>query len=262
MHVSNFINNEDYNNYLDNFIKLYKTRPIKNNKGGMLFQHMFFVHIILKKINPSCVIESGVFKGQSTWLIKNTLPKCKVISLDIDLRQREYINEKVDYKNQDFSKLNFKDTKNTLLFLDDHINHYERIKDAYFYGIKHVILEDNYKIYDPKKDFYTLDHILNNEGFIHTPSFKSYLKTFYLFSKMMIKKILSKNYNCEHDLLEIKGRIRDVCKKNSNLENIKNVIDFYFIFPNIKDKIISSIKNNIFEIEMSKYNFLTYVKLK
>ena len=53
--------------FLDDFISLYEKRPIKYNKGGMLFTHMFYFYLILKNLKPELIIESGVFKGQSTW---------------------------------------------------------------------------------------------------------------------------------------------------------------------------------------------------
>ena len=34
---------------LDNFIPIYESRPIKNNKGGMQFSSMFYFFFILKK---------------------------------------------------------------------------------------------------------------------------------------------------------------------------------------------------------------------
>ena len=92
---------------LKKFSKIYKNRPIKNNKGGMRFEHMFATYFMLKKINPPVVIESGVYKGQSTWLIEKALPKSKIISIDIKLDQREYISKKVNYSNIDFKYQNF-----------------------------------------------------------------------------------------------------------------------------------------------------------
>ena len=35
-------------NELGNFIQLYEKRPIKNNKGGMGFNNMFYFYFILK----------------------------------------------------------------------------------------------------------------------------------------------------------------------------------------------------------------------
>ena len=60
----------------------------------MIFSHMFATYFILRKINPPFVMESGVFKSQSTWLIEKTLPNTKILSIDIDLNQREYISKK------------------------------------------------------------------------------------------------------------------------------------------------------------------------
>ena len=57
---------EEIKNELDNFIQIYSERPIKKNDFGMKFPHMFACYFILKKINPEFVIESGVYKGQST----------------------------------------------------------------------------------------------------------------------------------------------------------------------------------------------------
>ncbi len=71
---------------LYNFYEIYKNRPIQKNQGGMFFAHMFALHFILKKINPELVVESGIFKGQSSWLIENTLPKAKIISIDLNLK--------------------------------------------------------------------------------------------------------------------------------------------------------------------------------
>ena len=60
---------------------------------------------MLKKKNPKNVIESGIWKGQGTWLIENTLPNATIFSIDIDLSIREYISEKVRYFEKDFNEI-------------------------------------------------------------------------------------------------------------------------------------------------------------
>jgi len=108
-------------NYLDEFNKLYKNRPIKSNKGGMMFPQMFGLFYILKILKPKFVVESGIWKGQSTWLIEKVLHNAKVISIDVKLDKREYISKSknVTYTNKDFKSLNFKNfsKKNSLVFL-------------------------------------------------------------------------------------------------------------------------------------------------
>ena len=75
--VPNQWNNSEIIKYLDEFIELYKERPIKDNSGGMKFPHMFALFFFLKTLRPDFVVESGIFKGQSTWLIEKTLPNAK-----------------------------------------------------------------------------------------------------------------------------------------------------------------------------------------
>ena len=98
---------KDIINYLDEFCELYKKRPIRDNSGGTKFPHMFGLFYILKKLNPKFVIESGVWKGQSTWLIEKTLPKAKIFAIDVKLNKREYISKSknVVYSNTDFKFL-------------------------------------------------------------------------------------------------------------------------------------------------------------
>tara|TARA_B100000963_G_scaffold186448_1_gene162102 strand:- start:27185 stop:27976 length:792 start_codon:yes stop_codon:yes gene_type:complete len=258
----NFIIKSEIDKGLDDFLKLYKKRPIKNNKKGMLFQHMFFTYLILKKVNPSKVIESGIFRGQSTWLIKKTLPNAKLIAIDIDLNQRKFIDNSVEYLSSDFSEINFNDTNNTLLFLDDHVNHYERIRDAYFCGIKNIILEDNYMPLDKKTDFYTLNHILNKSDFIHKPGILSLFKTYLNFNKILLKKIFVKDYNSNKDLANMNYRIRDVKYNINHHENLKKIINFYFIFPKLNLNILKNEDKKDYNNEFSTYNYLTFLKLK
>ena len=151
---------------LNIFKELYKKRPIEKNLHGMMFAHMFATYFILKKINPSFVIESGVYKGQSTWLIENTLPNCEILAIDIDLSKRKYISKNVNYSDKDFKYHDFSSIpENTLVFFDDHVNHYERIQQAKFFNIKNIILEDNYS--KNSGDFYTIKHSYQNLGFNH-----------------------------------------------------------------------------------------------
>ena len=63
---------------------------------------MFSLYFILKKIRPNFVIESGIYRGQSTWLIEKTLPKTKILSIDPNLDNRIYISKKAKYSKLDF----------------------------------------------------------------------------------------------------------------------------------------------------------------
>ncbi len=238
------------------FEKLYEQRPIKNNIHGMRFQHMFATYFILKKLKPSFVIESGVFRGQSTWLIENTLPQANILSIDIDLSQRIYISKKAKYSNIDFKDHNFSNLpEDTLVFLDDHVNHYERLKQAKFFNIKKIILEDNY--IEEKGDFYTINHAINNKGFNHNFTKLSLLKTFLIFTNELVKKFFIKNYIFKLD--KIKFRLRDHPPNQNDFKNIEKNIKTYFEFPNLSYIIDRNL--NLSKQELESYNHLTYIEL-
>ena len=133
---------------IDDFLELYKKRPLVNNQGGMLSQHCLATYIFVKTLNPKYIIESGIFEGQSTWLLENTCPNSKIISIDPRLDYRKYISPTVEYKTEDWSLIDFSniDISNTICFFDDHQNAVERIKSAVNRGFKYLIFEDNYPI--------------------------------------------------------------------------------------------------------------------
>jgi len=152
--------------HIIDFIKLYEKRPLLNNNGGMKAQHMFWVYFILKTLNPDVIIESGIWHGQSTWLIENVCPLAKIISIDPNLNYRKYISDKVDYRTKDFNEhdwtneLGIETCKNTLAFIDDHQNNYFRLFHAYTHNIGHIIFEDNYPT--SNGDVLSLKKILSN----------------------------------------------------------------------------------------------------
>ena len=68
------------------------------------------------------LIESGVWKGQTTWLIKNVLKNSKIFSIDIDLSQRDLIYKNVKYLEKDITKYNWSKldkNKTCLLYTSD-----------------------------------------------------------------------------------------------------------------------------------------------
>ena len=254
-------------NELEKFIQLYEKRPIKNNKGGMEFNNMFYFYLVLKNKEPSLVIESGVFKGQSTWLIENTLPKSEIISIDIDLSQREFISSKSNYSNIDFKFHDFsKIPDDTLVFFDDHVNHLDRLIESKFFNIKNIVLEDNYS--NNSGDFQTLKQIYNNNIFNHNPGILSLIKTSFIFNKIIINKIFKKNYFARKEIDKISKRIRDGYELK-NFDIIKNNISLYYEFPlsiynmfsNSEEQIKSIFPENIIkDINKGKSPF-TYLEL-
>ena len=156
--------NDKYLNLVEEFTDIYLSKPIKNNQGGMGFNHSFALFCILREENPSFVVESGVFKGQSTFIIENSLPDSQIISLDVNFDNLEYRSKNVEYLNTDFNSVNWSkyNTIDSVCFFDDHQNSLERLKEMKWWGFRRSIFEDNYPTNEG--DFYSLKQVQNKSG--------------------------------------------------------------------------------------------------
>ena len=67
---------------LEYFVHNIWCSEFNDNYGGMNAPDLFSFWFILEKYKPKIVIESGVWNGISTKLIRKTLPTSKIICLD------------------------------------------------------------------------------------------------------------------------------------------------------------------------------------
>lgn len=143
--------------FLD-FLEIYKKRPIRDNQGGLRSYGCFFLWYLLKEINPALVIESGVWRGQTTWLIGKAVPEAKIIAIDPETRYLIYLSRKATYTTEDFSNLEIPNDIDgpVVCFFDDHVNAYDRVLQSYSKGVKHIIFDDNY----PPSFYHTPEHHL------------------------------------------------------------------------------------------------------
>ncbi|MEI9996321.1 MAG: hypothetical protein WDM91_17115 [Rhizomicrobium sp.] len=134
-----------YDALFEEFFDIYKRRPITSNAGGMLLPHMFATWVFIRESEPEVVLESGIWRGQSTWLIEQAT-NADIISVDLELGNRAYISKRAKYVDIDFSHLDLSalpKTK-TVLFFDDHVNAFERLMQGRAWGFANFIFEDNY----------------------------------------------------------------------------------------------------------------------
>ncbi|KAK9148670.1 hypothetical protein Scep_007427 [Stephania cephalantha] len=148
---------------LEEFVPIYETRPIKNNVYGMGFDHSFGLWFITRWVQPDLMIESGAFKGHSTWVLRQAMPNTPILSItprhpEKYLRKGPaYVDENCTYfagkDFVDFGSVNWEsvlrkhgifDQNKVLVFFDDHQNEFKRLKQALNAGFKHLVFEDNY----------------------------------------------------------------------------------------------------------------------
>ena len=156
------------------FSRIYKKRPIKHNRHGMGVNHAFSLFFTLRKLRPTHVIESGVFRGQGTYLIRKTLgPQVHIYCID-PRTQRKVLAFRDSNPNTtyfmggtnftDFGSLPWKslipsldDRMNTLVVLDDHMSSIKRVQQMLMNDFTNLWYDDNWK--REKVDVYSFNTI-------------------------------------------------------------------------------------------------------
>ncbi|GGZ85774.1 hypothetical protein [Novosphingobium arvoryzae] len=163
------------------FLELYERRPIQQNQGGMGPTHLFGLYTLLRKIKPKFVIESGVYKGAGTWLIRSALPEAEIFCLDPKPASISWKDPQSHYLERDFACVDWSrhidDMSECLLFCDDHQNAIRRIQECLWFGVGYAVFEDNYPT--GKGDCYTLKTASEGGSFPIPDSFNSYERSDY-----------------------------------------------------------------------------------
>jgi len=122
-----------------------KTRPDKNQDGTTAVWKLKHLYEICEKLNPSLIIESGTFTGNSLWLFKKQNPSAKIHSYEINYGGLKWKDDTIKYHNYDIEidKGKYTPNDNDLIYFDDHQNQEKRLLWAYETGFKHVIFDDN-----------------------------------------------------------------------------------------------------------------------
>jgi len=296
-HKNSFIfEREELIDNFKKFLEIYQKRPIKNNYGGMRLAHCFAFYIFLKKIKPPLIVESGVFKGQGTWLIENICPDAEIICIDIYPHKRVYTSKKAKYYSKDFKYLDWSNIpENSLAFFDDHQNSVDRLIYAKWCGFKHLIFEDNMSA-EMGGDTYSLKKAFSNSGFAITYAknklFKDYFRKLFTSFKMETKKLsyglapklAQKLFNSPYYYYDL-NKFKDVIPNDVDGKLIDKNIEVYCEFPPIikdmnakyetdnpifsslddllqhcNEKTILDIRNDY--VEASSYGWICYAKLK
>lgn len=135
---------------LEEFVLIYETRPIKNNMFGMGFDHSFGLWFVARWLKPDLMIESGAFKGHSTWVLRQAMPDVPIISLSprhpakylkkgpayVDGNCTYYAGKEfVDFGSLDWKnvlkKHRISDLNRVMVFFDDHQNELKRYYTAF-----------------------------------------------------------------------------------------------------------------------------------
>jgi len=127
------------------FFEIYKNREKTDNTQGSGFHNAFWLYFIARLQNPDLIVESGVWKGHSSWLLSQACPQADLYGFDINLKQLQYHDLNAQMFEQDWQTFKFPafDKDRGLIFFDCHVNHAQRLIEAKAKGFKHILIDDN-----------------------------------------------------------------------------------------------------------------------
>jgi hypothetical protein len=156
---------------LDFFVNSVWDNSFSGNNGGMGAPDLFSLYFVLNKLKPKVVVESGVWNGISTKLIRKVLPESIIICLDPreipsggfkdDNKNTLYYlgNKFIDFKDLNLSNYSEKDI---LCFFDCHQNAYVRLKQCLEKRISNVFFNDNYPV--KCGSHFTIEHLIHGDN--------------------------------------------------------------------------------------------------
>lgn len=127
------------------FWTLIGNAPVKQKQGGNGFNGSLQLFAIARAIQPDFIVESGVFRGFTTWILRQACPKVRIVSFDPVHDQIRYRDPNGELHAHDWSAHDFKghDLAGALLFFDDHIDQARRILEAAERGARHLVFDDD-----------------------------------------------------------------------------------------------------------------------
>jgi len=162
---------------ISKFITLFAERPYHNNTGGSGFHNSFWIYLFTSSFQPDLIVESGVWKGHTSWLFNQAAPEAKILGFDINLKHLEFTHTSAEFIESDWNSYPFAevDPDSSLVFFDCHVNHAQRIIEAKERGFKHILIDDNpplHKIYSYGMPGYPTAQMLRDSEYPREEPFK------------------------------------------------------------------------------------------
>lgn len=125
--------------------RVFKEKPISNLIGGMGYNNGLILFILFSHYQPKVTVESGVWRGFTTYLIDKAIPDDSIIyCFDVDLNKNEFHSKKANYVEKDITLFDELDLGTVdFAFFDDHISIYDRLKLCLKHKIKIIVVDDD-----------------------------------------------------------------------------------------------------------------------
>ncbi|GEP05247.1 hypothetical protein [Methylobacterium oxalidis] len=130
---------------VDRFWALIPEAPVRQRRGGSGFNGALQLYVAMRALAPRHVIESGVFRGLTTWVIRQACPDAAILCFDPDLSGLQYRDAAARYASGDWSAADLRDIDPaaTVAFFDDHVSQGRRVIEARERGITRLLFDDD-----------------------------------------------------------------------------------------------------------------------
>jgi hypothetical protein len=128
--------------------KIYLTAPITRNIYGLNFASGLCLFVMARCLRPQLIVESGVYKGLSSYILASACPTATIHVFDPDLTQLAFRMSDVHYHQHDWMSGEIICSSNgtALGFFDDHQSQAMRVIQAHERGFRHLIFDDSWPI--------------------------------------------------------------------------------------------------------------------
>lgn len=198
--------------FIEEYSKKFSDTPIQDMNSGFGFNEGLFLYCLIKVLRPTLVIESGVMRGFTTYIIDAASEKnCLIYCYDISFENLKYKSKKASYFNNDITKTppNLKGHK-VLAFWDDHTSQLDRLE----FSIKNKI---KFNIFDDDLSFLNF----HSDGWPPIPSISM---LYQIKAKIINENVINWMSRDREGVMNL-----DEIIKNKSIDKIK----FYKLFPHL-----------------------------
>lgn len=130
---------------VERFWDLIPTAPVRQRRGGSGFNGALQLYVAMRALQPRTIVESGVFRGLTTWVIRQACPDAAILCHDPDLSGLRYRDARARYSRDDWSGADLSgiDPAATVAFFDDHVAQARRVIEARDSGIARLLFDDD-----------------------------------------------------------------------------------------------------------------------
>lgn len=127
------------------FIPTLLRSPVAQDTGGGGFSAGLLLWTIARALRPELVVESGVFRGFTTWVLRQARPEARQYAFDISFAERQRIETGVEYHECDWMNLPLQAPGDApaLIYFDDHVDQWQRVREAAARGFRYLIFDDS-----------------------------------------------------------------------------------------------------------------------